>query len=139
MANLLLADGAMGFAGLVTFTGLAIVFGVLVLLILIFKLFGFIMSSSEKRKKEKAKVKLRIKDRERVKKAEESTKDAAVSAPAPSEPTYDGISDEVVAVISAAVAAYSGGKIRSIRKSKNKTSGRSAWANAGIADNTRPF
>ena len=53
----------------------------------------------------------------------------------------DGVSDEVVAVISAAVAAMydspSKARIKSIKKSSN--GGRSAWANAGVLDNTRPF
>ena len=53
----------------------------------------------------------------------------------------DGISDEVVAVISAAVATMYGSsekaRIKSIKKSSD--GGRSAWAKAGVLDNTRPF
>ena len=53
----------------------------------------------------------------------------------------DGVSDEVVAVISAAVATMYGSsekaRIKSIKKSSD--GGRSAWAKAGVLDNTRPF
>lgn len=53
----------------------------------------------------------------------------------------NGVSDEVVAVIAAAIAAMSAdGKsyaIRSIKKSRNGT--RPVWATAGIQENTRPF
>ena len=54
--------------------------------------------------------------------------------------TLDGVNDEVVAVISAAVAAMYGssGKAR-IKSIKKSDTGRSAWANAGLLDNTRPF
>ena len=52
----------------------------------------------------------------------------------------DGIPEEVIAVISAAVATMYGGKdkvrIKSVKKSGSK---RSAWANAGVLENTRPF
>ena len=53
---------------------------------------------------------------------------------------FDGVPEEVVAVISAAVADIYGSsaktRIKSIKKSNG---GRSAWANAGVLDNTRPF
>ena len=53
----------------------------------------------------------------------------------------DGISDEVVAVISAAVATMYGSsekaRIKSIKTSSD--GGRSAWAKAGVLDKTRPF
>ena len=86
-----------------------------------------------------------IQKKEKVKIKEEVP---SVSAPAsvpvvsasPVQSVQDGITDEVVAVISAAVATMYGSsgkaKIKSIKKSN---SGRSAWANAGILDNTRPF
>ena len=52
----------------------------------------------------------------------------------------DGISDEIVAAISAAVACMMGsGKpfaLKSVRRAKET---RSAWSAAGIAENTRPF
>ena len=53
----------------------------------------------------------------------------------------DGIEEEVVAVIAAAIAAMgaSSGKKLALRSIKTAKSSRSAWAAAGIADNTRPF
>ncbi len=57
-------------------------------------------------------------------------------------PVVDGIPDEVVAVIAAAVAAMSDGTtqyaIRRIRPASARAT-RSVWAAAGLADNTRPF
>ena len=56
------------------------------------------------------------------------------------EPENDEIPEEVIAVISAAVATMYGGsekvKIKSVKRSRAK---RSAWANAGVIENTRPF
>ena len=53
----------------------------------------------------------------------------------------DGISDEVVAVIAAAVAAMSdGGKQYAVRRIvSSRTTARPVWAAAGIAENTQPF
>lgn len=62
----------------------------------------------------------------------------------------DGISQEVVAAISASLAVIMGEenanyKITSVKHAKNTSSqnvkgmGRNAWASAGFAENTRPF
>lgn len=52
----------------------------------------------------------------------------------------NGISDEVVAAIAAAVAMMSAdGKTYAIRRISRASNGRSAWAAAGIAENTRSF
>lgn len=50
----------------------------------------------------------------------------------------DGIGDEVVAAIAAAVSVMSGGNaaIRSVKRSRE---GRSNWAQAGVVQNTQPF
>lgn len=118
----------------VILTGFVVVFSVLLLLILIIKLYSTIVQKAQQsgtKKKEKVKVK---EDKPSV------TAPAApvTSAPAPS--VQDGISEEIVAVISAAVATTYGssGKAR-IKSIKKSNGGRSAWANAGILDNTRPF
>lgn len=120
----------------VILTGFVVVFTVLLLLILIIKLYSSIVSKAQqggKKKKEK------IKESEALastpKKALES-----VPVPAPAPAVQDGVSDEVVAVISAAVATMYGssGKAR-IKSIKKSNGGRSAWANAGVLDNTRPF
>ena len=75
------------------------------------------------------------------KKAETVAETPAPVVAAPVAPAQiDGVSDEVVAVISAAVATMYGSsekaRIKSIKKSSD--GGRSAWAKAGVLDNTRP-
>lgn len=51
------------------------------------------------------------------------------------------VSGEIVAVITAAIAAMSGGSGFSIKSISRVTrpAGRSAWASAGVLENTRPF
>ena len=53
----------------------------------------------------------------------------------------NGIDEEIVAVISAAVAAMSSGSGKKIalKSVKYAKPSRPIWANAGIAENTRPF
>lgn len=119
----------------VVLTGFVVVFAMLILLIFIIKIYSAIVqkaqsagSNSKKGKKNK----------------DEKPAEKPVAAPAPvvtASATTDGISDEVVAVISAAVATMYGSsekaRIKSIKKSSD--GGRSAWAKAGVLDNTRPF
>ena len=65
---------------------------------------------------------------------------APLRAQANSPEVEDGISDEIVAVIAAAVAAMgsngAGFVLRSVRRVRE---GRSAWAQAGLLQNTQPF
>lgn len=114
-------------AGAVIFTGLTVVFIALIGLSLIVWLFGKLFcgfSSSSK-------------------------KNSTPSEPAPKAPAApvkpamvveDGISDEVVAVIAAAVAAMGaqagGFALRSIHRTKEA---RPVWAQAGLMQNTQPF
>lgn len=119
----------------VVLTGFVVVFAMLILLIFIIKIYSAIVqkaqsagSNSKKGKKNK----------------DEKPAEKPAAAPAPvvtASATTDGISDEVVAVISAAVATMYGSsekaRIKSIKKSSD--GGRSAWAKAGVLDNTRPF
>ncbi len=119
----------------VVLTGFVVVFAMLILLIFIIKIYSAIVqkaqsagSNSKKRKKYK----------------DEKPAEKPAAAPAPvvtASAATDGISDEVVAVISAAVATMYGSsekaRIKSIKKSSD--GGRSAWAKAGVLDNTRPF
>lgn len=119
----------------VVLTGFVVVFAMLILLIFIIKIYSAIVqkaqsagSNSKKGKKNK----------------DEKPAEKPAAAPASVVTTSaatDGISDEVVAVISAAVATMYGSsekaRIKSIKKSSD--SGRSAWAKAGVLDNTRPF
>lgn len=115
------------FSGTVVLVGLVVVFAVLLILVAFCSITGKIFSSSKKDKK-KADVAPALK---------------AVSAPAPV--VEDGIGDDVVAAISAAIACIMGEgvpfTVKSISKKKTvaSASGRPAWSAAGIADNTRPF
>lgn len=116
-------------SALVTLTGFVIVFAVLILLIIIIKIYSTIVYNAENRNKKKT---------ENVQQA--SVVEPVVTQPIAEPVANDGIPEEVIAVISAAVATMYGSKekvkIKSIKKSSG---GRSAWANAGILDNTRPF
>ena len=138
----ILADSGMSLSekgiasGKVILTGFVVVFAVLLLLIMIIKLYSTIVQKAQqsgKKKKEKLKI-------EETKTSAPTPVVAPVSATPSAPSVQDGVTDEVVAVISAAVATIYGSsgkaKIKSIKKSN---SGRSAWANAGILDNTRPF
>lgn len=128
-AELSLAEKGIASAKVVL-TGFVVVFAVLILLIFIIKIYGGIVTKAQQTGKKKKLVE----------------KQTAVSVPAkpvaaaPVPVVQDGVSEEVVAVISAAVATMYGSpekaRIKSIKKSGN---GRSAWANAGLLDNTRPF
>ncbi len=123
--------------GIITLTGLLMVFVILALLIFIFWGMGQFFKSMDKKKAAKLEA-------EKVAKAAEAAKKAA-EAPVVEEIAEDDLTDdddEIIAVISAAIAAYSeqDGKqyeIRSIRRKDSRT--RSAWSLAGIGENTRPF
>lgn len=122
--NLLAVDVVQGIS--VTFTGIVVVFGMLVLLVLVLYIFGLLFD--KKPKKEKV----------REPKAPVVKKEAK---PAPAAPVVQN-NDEIVAVIAAAVAAmYEGSDvkpvIRRIKKSGNNV--RPAWTAAGIFENTRSF
>lgn len=119
----------------VTFTGIAIVFAMLVLLVLILMGFGAVMkavSNSAEKKAEK-------RNKAALAKMAADTYDISDSAPVAVESAADEL--EIVAAISAAIATmYSGsGKKPIIKSIKKSGSRRSAWASAGIADNTRAF
>lgn len=123
------------FVSAVVITGLVVVFIGLILLIV----FVYIMGKVFTFKKKPAKPKALPQQNDGVKKnaitsspVENAARPAAVN---------DGIDDEIVAVIAAAVAAIgsaSGKKlsVRSIRPAGNQ---RSPWAAAGLQQNTRPF
>ncbi|MCD8026450.1 MAG: OadG family protein [Clostridiales bacterium] len=118
----------------VILTGFVVVFSVLVILIFIIKIYSAIVSKAQQTGKKK---KIKVKEPEQPTTAKTEIE---VPAPAPLPVENDGIPEEVVAVISAAVATMydspEKAKIKSIKKSGG---GRSAWANAGVLDNTRPF
>ncbi len=117
-----------GDAAIVAVCGFAIVFLMLVLLIVIIKIFGFIMDNANK---------------------SNGTSNgggaatAAQTAVKPMQSVAAVDNDEIIAVISAAVYSLYEGTgikptIRNIRQSGAK-SARSPWATAGIFNNTRAF
>mgnify|MGYP004672376945 FL=1 len=119
----------------VVLTGFVVVFAMLILLIFIIKIYSAIVQKAQSAGNNSKKGK---------KNKDEKPAEKPAAAPAPvvtASVATDGISDEVVAVISAAVATMYGSsekaRIKSIKKSSD--GGRSAWAKAGVLDNTRPF
>lgn len=119
----------------VVLTGFVVVFAMLILLIFIIKIYSTIVQKAQSAGSNSKKGK---------DKKDEKTAEKPVATPVPAvtaSTATDGISDEVVAVISAAVATMYGSsekaRIKSIKKSSD--GGRSAWAKAGVLDNTRPF
>lgn len=121
-----------GSVGIITVTGILIVFFILALLIFFFWLMGTIFKGVDKKKKAKAE-------------AAKAATPAAAPAPAPVEEAAEDDADsdeEIMAVISAAIAAYAEEEgtsytIRNVKRRDSRT--RSAWSLAGIGENTRPF
>lgn len=121
--------------GIITVTGLLVVFLILAILILFFWLIGVVFRSLDKSKKAKEQAAREA----AVKAAPAANAEAAAIAEADVGEADDA---EIIAVISAAVAAYSeqdgtAYSIRSVKRRDNRT--RSAWSLAGIGENTRPF
>jgi sodium pump decarboxylase gamma subunit len=115
----------------VVLTSLTLVFLLLILLACIITLEGKIFDAiNNKKRMPKAPA------------APAAAAPAAQASAAPAPAVQKGISGEIIAVISAAVAFVTGGKgsIRSVRRAGSaKTSRRGAWGNAGVNDTTRPF
>lgn len=121
-----------GSVGIITLTGILVVFFILAILIFLFWALGKTFQTIDKNK---------------AAKAEAAKKAAAASAPAPAPveeivEESDDNDDEIMAVISAAIAAYAEEEgtsytIRDVRKRDKRA--RSAWSLAGIGENTRPF
>ncbi len=119
----------------VVLTGFVVVFAMLILLIFIIKIYSAIVQKAQSAGSNSKKGKKNKDEKPAEKPAAAPARVVTASA------ATDGISDEVVAVISAAVATMYGSsekaRIKSIKKSSD--GGRSAWAKAGVLDNTRPF
>lgn len=111
-------------SGMTVLIGVAVVFAVLLLLTCIFWLFGVVAGGGKNSE---------------AKKSVEPAPPVPKHVPAPV--VEDGVPDEVVAAIAAAVAAMSDGStgyaIRRIRPVR--TNARPVWAAAGVAENTQPF
>lgn len=139
---LLVADRSAMFTTTVVVAGVSIVLGVLLLLILVFQLFGFIMSRlAGKKKKTTAPTPAPVRTDAPVPALRNSAASSSSSAPVASQ----GISNEVVAAITAAVVQMDGDgavvkSIKPVRKIERKdVRSRNPWAMAAISDNTRPF
>ena len=123
-----------GSVGIITVTGILVVFFILAILIFLFWLMGTVFQNVDKSKKAKA---------------EAAKAAAAKAAPAPAPAAVEEVAeededndDEIMAVISAAIAAYAEeeGASYTIRDVKRRDKrARSAWSLAGIGENTRPF
>lgn len=120
-------------------TGFVVVFAVLILLIIIIKIYGTIVSgalrlSQDRKKKEQVHV---------DKQSNLDPVDKSNFRPSLcNKDVSGGVDPEVVAVIAAAVESSCGAgasaRITSIKKSKTP-SFRPIWSMAGIIENTRPF
>lgn len=146
------ALGAVDWAQVATVVvaGIGIVLGVLIVLIFVFSGFGKLVSSIEAFAKKRAAKKAAKKAAKNAEKATQSAQPAApavkaapsvAKAPATPAPVVEaGISGEVVAAITAAIAAQEGSNQFVIRSVKKKDVGsRNPWARAAVAENTRGF
>lgn len=119
-------------------TGFAIVFGVLILLIFIIWLYGTIVSNAQNKAIERKKEKEAIKRQELMEAELSQQKSEPASEPKPVV-VDEGVPEEIVAVISAAVYTMYGSKqkvkIKSVRRSKSQ----SEWGRAAILENNQPF
>ena len=122
-----------GSVGILALTGILVVFLILAILIFFFWLMGTIFKAVDKAKAEK-----------------KASADAAkVDAPklaveaAPAVDTAVSDDEELIAVITAAIAAYEGGgsfTVKSVRRrGDNDTQARSAWSMAGLNGSMRQF
>lgn len=127
-------DLGAGTVASVVITGLVVVFIGLVLLILLVSIYGKIFDVINSRAARKA---------EEAKKAAEAAKAATKPEPVKvvAPVVEDGIEEETVAVIMAAISAMSSaeGKKLVLKSVKTAKPQRPAWSTAGIIDNTRPF
>ena len=122
-----------GSVGILALTGILVVFLILAILIFFFWLMGVIFKAIDKSKAEK-------------KASDEAAKvdvpvAVAEAAPAPEAAAEDN-DEELIAVITAAIAAYeeSGDfTIKSVRKRGENPQARSAWSMAGLNGSMRQF
>ena len=116
-------------------TGFTIVFAVLIFLIFLIWLYGFIITKAQTKASNKKKEKSNVKVKRETEKVTKPPVDKKPSV----KPQKDGLSDEIVAVISAAVYSMYGSTDKVKIKSIKRSGASSAWKNAGVLNNTRPF
>ena len=116
----------LGFDVVVTFTGIILVFMILVLLMAIITLEGKIFDSLNAKKNA-------VKAAPKAPAAKPAAPVQQAAAPAPQ--VEEGIPGEVVAAIMAAIHAMGNGKytLKAVRRGKN------GWGKAGVNDTTAPF
>ncbi len=120
------AGDVLGDAGMTVLIGLLVVFAALIVLTLIFMLFG--------------RAVYREKKAPSVSENRPAPKPAPAPAAAPSPIVEQGVSEEVVAAIAAAIAAMAPeGKRYAIRRVSRARGERPVWATAGLLEQTRPF
>ncbi len=117
----------------VLLTGLVVVFVLLLVLIIAIKIYSTIVSKAQSKRenKKKAAIDALNKSKEPDLTVIENTSDA--------EADEGGISDEIIAVIAAAVSSMypqSSYTVKTVKRAKNT---RSAWSTAGLLESTRPF
>lgn len=123
----------------VLITGFTVVFAVLVLLIGIIKLYGTIVYTAQQKSQQKKEAALKaIQEAVATETVNDAEKTEVHSQSAP-QPTEQGVSPQVVAVIAAAVDAMYGEGSMKVKSIKRLPQSRPVWSTAGILDNTRPF
>lgn len=121
-------------AGETILIGVVVVFSVLILLTIVFYLFGWIMDRISGKPKAPAKPATPVA-------APAKAAPTAPAAPVKKAASAANAEDEVIAVIAAAIAAMGAaeGKRYAVKKVTRVRGDRPAWAMAGLAESTRPF
>lgn len=122
----------------VLLTGLVVVFLMLIALTLVIKGYGSAVTSIS------AKLKAKRENRalgKTIPKADIPEAAGQAESNLPAETVEEGIPEEVVAAIAAAIyCTMPGSRIKSLRRARNQSNtGHSAWNMAGRINNTRPF
>lgn len=123
----------------VLLTGFTVVFAVLLLLIAVVKIYGTIVYNAQN----KAKAKKVSQPSQTPKSNVQKSTVIPTASGAAAVPAQGAVSEEIIAVIAAAVdSIYSGSGIKTTIKSIKRSDAqnpRSGWGMAGRMDNTRPF
>ncbi len=123
---MLLMDYNLGFT--VTFTGIFIVFMMLVFLVAVLSIFGLVSKMGNKKVKKVSVTETATEEKKPIVEAVNKDIDS------------EQVSPEIIAVISAAVATmYMGSSKKPVIKAVKRSETRPAWATAGVYKNTRAF
>ena len=135
-------DTSINFTSTLVVAGFLGVLLLLIILIVVFSLFSKTVSKTQKSKGKKKVEKAIMTEDLKVVSPFADVSAAPVSAPAKAPATTQGVSEEIVAAISAAVYMMEGENavIKSITPiRKNPINTRNPWAMAAINQNTKPF